>query len=178
MRTGSLPTSERPKCLKVEVVVARKSATEPGTSCFIPEEVRRNSAIRGKGAARGAVSHPPHQVQNMCRTSSYTDLVDRAMGAVILSAAYLENPASPSGILTASMCGAATCPRGNCLTMVVLEESPSRPLLGMVDGQFPEASEPRLGQPSRSPKKKLGKGLMQLGQDLGEEQVRRACIGP
>ena len=51
-----------------------------------------------------------------------------------------------------------------------------RHVLGMVDGQIQEIWKPRVGQPSRSHKNKLGVGLTQLGQDLGEELMRSKGI--
>ena len=119
------------------------------------------------------------------------DLVERAWGAVILSAVSLENPASPNDILTVSGCGAAICPGpgGNCLTVVVGEESPSWHPLGMIDGQIQDTPEPRLGWPSQSPKEKLGcwidavrsgpqGGADEVGRPTGPATAGRECSLP
>ena len=113
MRTGSQPTSKRPIGLKAEVVVAKKPATRPG-----PVVCPGRGKKEEKGAARGAVSHPPHQVPE-CVPHFIKD--EQGLRAVILSAVCSENLVSPSEIPTASRRGAATClgPRENCLTMVI-----------------------------------------------------------
>ena len=48
----------------------------------------------------------------------------------------------------------------------------------MVDGHIQEIWKPRLGWPSQGHEEKLGFGLKQLGQGLGEELMRWEDVSP